>query len=370
MTAVAVWTPRDFDTTSQGAQIATQAVNNLAAAVAAGHLDDGIGDAQQWAAQIHAIGKVRKDAAELNIQAARLECVIARRAGILGKTDIYDKVTFAGTAKAMAKVTDDEFSAFLDWIDHDGSISTLWMEHRYVLNRKAKVAAVARGEVPGLDRHARPQPTGDEIDWLERQREVLDDIASRRQPFDATTDHEQVRLAAADLLEALTSYGQPFTTGEAADKLADVLGVDAEDVVSRTGLQVMVREAIGVSNRANEMVQLPDGTRVKVPDVVTIYEPAGNELAGWIRIPWMSAGLDQLGLMVAYRKQQVADMAAAARALEALHNLLSLASAGPSDINCAEILERVLAGDYEHQIPADIDADIPVLKPIRRRGAA
>lgn len=365
MTAVAVWQPSDFETTSRGANLATQAVNDLAAHVAAGRMDDEIADAQQWAAQMHAIAKVRKDAAALNIQAARLECVIARRAGLIGRLDVYDRPAYAGAAKAMAKVTEDEFATFLDWISRDGSISTLWAEFRGIVNRRSRVDAIARGRIPDYERDW-DAPDGDTI---ARERATLDLIAQRRAQYETWVDAEHARDAAAELLESLTRYGEPFTTDEAAEKLATVLGVDHADAVVKTGLQVMVREAIGVSNRANERVSLPDGTQVKVPEVITIYEPAANDHWGWVRVPWMSAGIDQLGLMVAYRKQQVADMAAAARALESLHTLLASASQGPTDINCAEILERVLAGDYDHQIPADIDADIKAPAPIRRRSA-
>lgn len=340
-TAVAVWSPSDFANASRSSELATDAVVNLAGYVRSGALDDRLEDAVTWAAQVHALGKLRKDAHTLNVEASRLECIIARRCAQLGRLDVYDKPSYAQAARAMGKADEDEFDEFLASITSDGSVSTLWQYFRGAKARQARIGQIARGQITGaFDRPA--ALSQEELDAIVEYREL-------KRPWDIDNE-DSVKDAAAELLTNLTGYGEPFTTQEAADKLALILEVDSDDMVTRQGLLVMVREAIGVENRAGEAILLPDGATLMVPTVVTIEESDINDINGWIRIPWQSAGVDQLGLMAAYRRRQAASMLEAARRLTVLHDALAAASTGPDDNNCAELLDRVLNGDYDMQL--------------------
>lgn len=360
MSTVAVWSPSDMD---------TSAMRNLAAAVACGSLDDDIADAVTWAAQVHALAKLRENAAELTLEATRLECIIARRAAQIGRLDCYKKPAWVAAAKGFATLTDDEFRTLLEGVVKDRSISTIWSDWDRAARYSARVGRIARGL------YGDPVAIGSSVD----------DFASIVPPTHefplvdrGAEDGEYVRETAGELLASLTRYGVPFTTAEDAEKLAQILDVDIDDVVTRTGMQVMVREAVATENRGGKAVALPDGTTVAIPAVVTIEDTTVNNYNGWVRIPWSAAGLDQLGAMCAHRRRQIADMAAAARRLEHLHAALSVISQSDEDFNCQSLLDRLLSGDYPRdvQLPIfDPEAEpgaIPERKPypIRRRRAS
>lgn len=349
MTTVAVWQPRDMDSSARGSEIAASAMRNLSDAVSSGSMDDQIADAVTWAAQVHALAKLRENAAELTREATRLECIIARRAAQIGRLDCYKKPAWVTAAKGFASMTDAEFHAFIGGIEKDRSITTLWTEWAAARYRQERTDRVARGL------YGEPVTVGATVDDFSRIVPPETFYAWDRGAEDG--EYDDVRDAAADLLASLTKYGIPFTTAEAAEKLAQILNVDADDVVTKTGMQVMVREAVATENRGGDIVDLPDGTSVAVPAVVTIKDLTVNNYNGWVRIPWTAAGLDQLGAMCAHRRRQIIDMAAAARRLEHLHAMLSAVSEGDDDFNCDALLQRLVAGDYP------MDVQLPIFEP-------
>lgn len=338
-----------METSARGSEIAATAMRNFAKAVSSGSIDDQIADAVTWAAQVHALAKLRENAAELTCEATRLECIIARRAAQIGRLDCYKKPAWVAAAKGFASMTDAEFDELVESISVDRSISTLWSYWAADRYRKQRVDRVARGL------YGQPVAIGSTVDDFSEIVPTETFYYWDRGAEDG--EYEDVRDAAADLLASLTKYGTPFTTAEAADKLAQILNVDADDVVTRTGMQVMVREAVASENRGGEVVELPDGTSVSIPAVVTIKDSTVNSYNGWVRVPWAGAGLDQLAAMCAHRRRQIVDMAAAARRLEHLHATLSAVSSGDGDYNCADLLRRLLDGEYP------VDAQLPIFEP-------
>lgn len=328
-TTVAVWSPQEVETGATGADLTTRAMHNLECAILGGHLDDQFAEAGEWVAQVRAVSRVRKAAHAMNVQACRLEAAHARRAAQIGMLDVLEKKSYQQAAKKLAAMSTTEFAAYLDWIDQDGSVSALYGRYLFAMGEKARVRDIALGRVPSLPRNERGETSAEAIGWW---------VDRAHYPATAIESLDDVKEAAATLISTLTGTGEPFTTAEAAAKLARILDVDVDDAVTRTGLHVMVREALAVETRAGEPVVLPGGEWVTIPHVVTIVDTDGE----WLRIPWASAGMEQLTAMAFHRRRQAEDMADAAKALEALADALAGESRGGDDNLCADLLDRLL----------------------------
>ena len=112
--------------------------------------------------------------------------------------------------------------------------------------------------------------------------------------------------AATHILNAAMARGAT-TVNELTEELGSALGygdTDMGDPVIREGIEVAVREALRSENISGEAH----------PDFVTWKDRE----AGWLRIPWPAATLDQLRWMAEFRQEQARELQEAADTLAIL----------------------------------------------------
>lgn len=292
----------------------------LAERVDAGEYDDDLDTAHEWVRTAEALLKVRDAAVEARIEAARLEAVILRRLGLLHRTESLTKQVDKANAKWLSGLDDPTFSEFLAGIARPLAIGTLrgewlWAHRRDVRTRRAIAGHVSRAFPPVADEY----------------------LPSR---YDAIPE------VAAALVDGLVERGQPFTTQEAAERLASELGVDIGDQVIARGLIDLTGRAIrSASNLTLDAIALcVDGSEVQVPAVVTYHD--GD---AWVRVPWQSASVEQLAAMAEDRRRQARAMAAVADDLEALAQSVVQWEA-PTDTGAADTCRRVHYGHASEQL--------------------
>lgn len=162
----------------------------------------------------------------------------------------------------------------------------------------------------------------------DRQRARGEDIANGAgEPL----DWESVSSAANDLLHRALSRSA-VTVNEMTEELAERLGfrVDGpDDYLMRQGIETVVREAL-----RNETFE--DGDH---PDFVTWKD----QEAGWLRIPWPAATLNQLRWMADYRHGQAQELQKAADELSGLvESLTRVAVAHPRLARLSELWRALL----------------------------
>jgi hypothetical protein len=112
----------------------------------------------------------------------------------------------------------------------------------------------------------------------------------------------------------LANGESPFTLDDAVETLAETLGLDLANSVERSAARFVTREAL--RNGAWADGDPESGAPLKI---VTFYDA---ELAGWVRVPFEHASLDQLAAMVAHRFDQLEELRASAETLKCLLNIL------------------------------------------------
>jgi hypothetical protein len=252
--------------------------------------------------------RTRKAAADLRIQAVKIECIALRRIGLAG---LESKLDYANRKIALhfAGMTDESFQALMD-----------------DCNTQSSPAAFLRS----LD-----------VEWEERQRYYRGGMD--REPID-DLDFEHEALS---VLETL-AMGDSFTVAEAAGRLYDRLcerrlwHSDKDFELPREFADEPLREVVRAVMRgpqAGETVYSGD-TELSIPHNVT-YQTT----AGYVRIPWTKAMLLNYRYMVSMRQEQARDLANKARAMSRLLEMLDGvldSETMPVDAGLQELMRRGL----------------------------
>lgn len=291
-TDVALLTAQDLDPAFDGMQTAIREIDSVERAVATGALDEQLFDAFTWVEQVHALGRLREDADDLCRNAGRLEATIIRRCAELGYEHQLKKASLATLGRSLAKLSAVEFSEFLDQITGKRSLTTVYGAWNAMRLKEAGITAARNGRISSSD--------------------DAEDAAAR-----ATRDRDRVGSACEELLLSLVETGQEFTTAEAADKLAEMLGYHDVDHLTKQALIDVVSKSIHASNTAETLVML-GGKVVARPQTLTYLD--GTR---WVRVGFYEASLDQLHFTAALRRRQADELAASAQQLETLYDLLS-----------------------------------------------
>jgi hypothetical protein len=223
--------------------------------------------------------KVNKAAAVIGVEACKLQATAVRRLAQLGSHHIAGAGRSA--AEWLGSMTDQEFSRLLDGMRYAKNPSTLYSDH---LKQEERDGAFNRGQ-------AIAEGEGD------------------------GADYDSVCNAASNVLHAAMAGGRT-TVAEMSDQLAEVLGYggDGRHYAIREGIESVIREALRTERISGEAH----------PDFVTWKDRE----AGWLRIPWPAATLDQLRWMAEFREEQARELAEAAETLRILVRDLDAIRAG------------------------------------------
>lgn len=213
-----------------------------------------VGDISAWL-------RAQKAATELRVKAVRLEFIALRKVAAGGLSHKISGVAqLKSAANWLASLTEEEFATVLDEID--GEKSPIALYRADVAQRSAMRTAMTEE---------------DRANWRER----MNDWNARY-----NSDEQQVRRSVTTLLQSILDEGEPFEVAEAADKLADTLGLDLE--VRRDtaeGLREMVRTAI---RRGDKVQRLSGWNYLPVAFTVQTSE------AKYVRVPATAASLGHL----------------------------------------------------------------------------
>lgn len=252
--------------------------------------------------------RTRKAAADLRIQAVKIECIALRRIALAG---LGSKLDYANRkiATHFAGMSDESFQALMD-----------------DCNTQSSPAALLRL----LD-----------VEWEGRQRYYRGGM--EREPLD-DLDFE---FETVNILETLAAEGA-FTVSEAAGRLYERLRsrqswhgnlhCDLPREFADEPLREVVR-AVMRGPRAGDTVYSGD-TELSVPHNVT-YETG----SGYVRIPWNKAMLLNYRYMVLMRQRQAQDLADKARAMSTLLEMLESVIGSetmPVDAGLQELMRRGL----------------------------
>lgn len=216
--------------------------------------------------------KIHDAAAEIAIEACKLQATAVRRLAQLGSRHIGGQGRAA--AEWLGSMSAEAFTALMDGMRHAMAPVTLYNEHR---KRAAEEAAFRRG------------------------REIAEGDGER-------AGFESLTRAASTLLHAAMEGGAT-TVNELTEELAHHLDCNINDHgegswAMREGIEAVIREALRSENISSEAH----------PDFVTWKDRE----AGWLRIPWPAATLDQLRWMAEFRQEQARELQEAADTLAIL----------------------------------------------------
>jgi hypothetical protein len=216
--------------------------------------------------------RINKAAGEIAIEACRLQATAMRRLAQLGSPHI------AGAGRAAAEwlgsLGDKDFATRMDGMKYPVAPVTMYNDH---CKKEAADAAYRRGQ------------------------EIAEGGGER-------AEFESLTRAASTVLAAAMERGAT-TVGELSDELARHLDCNINDHgygswAMREGIEAVVREALRAEDVSGE----------SHPDFVTWKDRE----AGWLRIPWPAATLDQLRWMAEFREEQARELAEAAETLRIL----------------------------------------------------
>jgi hypothetical protein len=293
--------------------------------------------AQEWL-------KVKNAAADVVVQATRVQLAALRRLGQLGDAAIEllpDGTPERKYAKRLASLTDARFegeltdlekpircSTFIQNIDHAHSYA-VWLNTGYdIADGKVREP----DELAGLAgaaarRHESEKP----LTPRQRARKKEDALWEKKR------SDNRVELM-NQLLDQLYDAGDPFSVSAATDQMIEVFAeheiIDFSDPRDNSGAECqIVREGVAASLRHALMdAAMTDeggyesvysnvlGGLINRPKFVTYTDPD----VGWVRIPWHRAGLLQLQEMAAFRRRQVEELSASADKLTELVRILEV----------------------------------------------
>lgn len=217
---------------------------------------------RQWA-------KINKASAEIAMEACKLQAHALRRLGALGAAGMAPLNNSEKSVAAwFAEMDDAEFGALMNGMRHAKSPHTLrneWLREQRDHELYERGRAIAEGGSPA--------------------------------------DQESVAQASRVVLHAAMGRGAT-TVNELCKELAEWLDLDfdrRDDRLMREGVEAVVREALRCEDVSGE----------SHPDFVTWKDRE----AGWLRIPWPAATLDQLRWMAEFRQEQARELQEAADTL-------------------------------------------------------
>ena len=225
--------------------------------------------------------KIHDAAAEIAIEACKLQATAVRRLAQLGSRHIGGPGRAA--AEWLGSMSDEVFAALLDGMRYARAPVALYNEYR----KKAEASAA-----------------------YDRGREIAEGRG-----YSGT--YESVAAAATHVLNAAMAGGAT-TVSELTDKLGNEMGYGWEEYRCNPA----IRE--GIESVIRETLRTEDISREAHPDFVTWKDRE----AGWLRIPWPAATLDQLRWMAEFREEQARELAEAAETLRILVRDLDAVKAG------------------------------------------
>lgn len=261
--------------------------------------------ARHWA-------KVNKASGEIALEACKLQACALRRLGALGAAGM---ATLNNSEKPVAawfaEMGDAEFGALMNGMRYAKSPHTLRKEY---LRDQQDRAAFDRGR----------------------------DIAGGAYEGSYQGDPASVARAAREVLNAAMACGAT-TVNELTREMATWLDLnldDRHDSVMREGIESVIREALRCEDLSDEAH----------PDFVTWKDRE----AGWLRIPWPAATLDQLRWMAEFRQEQARELQEAADTLAILVRDLEAVRAGNPGMSrlndlWAALQDALNAGDVEDE---------------------
>lgn len=309
--------------------------------------------------------KVKNVAGDVVLQAARVQLSALRRIGQLGDDaiEIIPDISERKFAKCLGELTDARFYGELDALERPVKAST------FILNIES-VHSRANWLNKGYDiGNGKPRSDSEwyelavEAESRERDAKLKTPIQKQREQAaraererqDRRDNNARIDLT-GQLLGELYKAGDPFSVSAATDKMMDLLvetdclpfdprndsqlqnGMDTQLV--REGVAAAVRHALmdanAFDNASHESLTV-SGSQVYPPKFVTYMDNA----AGWVRIPWSTAGLSQLQEMAALRRRQAAQLAEKADELTALVSALEAAHVqSPQESKCANLFRN------------------------------
>lgn len=254
--------------------------------------------------------KTQKQATELRIRAVRLEMVALRKVGLGGLAHKISGSQLRPVANWLATLTDEEFAHCLRELDADKTPIALYRADR--AEREQMREALSREEVEK---------------WRFSHSQGLRDSV--------------VRASAATLLAEIVEVGEPFTVADAADRLAERLGLDVEvREATSEGLREMVRSAI---RRGEQVVKFDHWSDLPVAFTVMTVDGA------YQRVPATAAQVGHLFAHAHEIRQRAAAAEAQADRLDELCAQIKDAVGDVDDEYMTLLLGPVLDGIKRHQ---------------------
>jgi hypothetical protein len=216
--------------------------------------------------------RINKASGEIALEACRLQATAMRRLAQLGSAHIAGKGRSA--SEWLGSLSDKAFAELMDGMRYAKSPASLYAEH-------------CKKEDADAD-YRRGQEIAEGRGWR--------------------AEFESLTRAASTVLHAAMEEGAT-TVGELTEELARHLDVSLDDHghggwAMREGIESVIRGALSSENISGEAH----------PDFVTWKDRE----AGWLRIPWPAATLDQLRWMAEFREEQARELAEAAETLRIL----------------------------------------------------
>jgi hypothetical protein len=233
--------------------------------------------------------RTRKAAADLRIQAVKIECIALRRIGLAG---LADKLKYENKkiALQLAEMSEEDFSALMDDCDNQYSPASF---------------------LRSID---------DEKEWRQRY------YGGRQATYEIRPDLE-LRFEFRQILEMLEG---PFTVQQAADELFLRLEKTYRDQGTKMPRELAdepLREVVRAVLRSPDpgSAVYIGANEITVPEYVTY-----DTTAGWYRVSWREAILADFKSMVALREKQAAEMIAKAESLRLLFDAINSLTDDPS----------------------------------------
>lgn len=167
--------------------------------------------------------------------------------------------------------------------------------------------------------------------YAQGRRDHLDDYDYDNSTRPAESDWRTPMEILGAMLDELTDAGEPFTIADVADELIATaeLGEDEADDAFRNGVRNVVKHAIRSAAVGNF-----DGTAI--PKLLTVTSPTG----GWIRIPTLSATVQDARDALAIRQEQLEANRVAVEKIERFVAKLEDFSDGDGAMNIGDVITK------------------------------
>ena len=275
--------------------------------------DDQLGDALQWMREQHALMKARNVLGQIVVIAKRLEAKLLRRLGLLQQTtpNVYATAQLNGRERSaatfLATLSSTDFDCFLSDISDVGKVTS---------------------DVSSLRRN------------MDEESERIDDRLQAEQglsPHTPARERAYIRERIDGFVHEIIMTGNGHPTNSIIYGLAELIGADAEDPVSREGLNQIVRASFGRSDNSNGVIvsahDQGDYIEASVPTQIAVNY---NE---WVRVPWESVTVEQLRWYAEYWAEYAQTLVRRASNAEQLLRIVELMQRDhPTVSNCSSLI--------------------------------